>query len=130
MEIQWIEADVESATGTFDALDETLETYQVRKIWYMVESLEDAAAAVRELTARDYTVAQLAVRGDVAAFSEGYANVCVCTKDLFLDNEAAFAPLTSCVDVLVMDALSDHTAFACIRWLRRAKMAPLRVLWT
>lgn len=127
MDINWIDA---GAGATYDALDEALQTHQVRKIWYMVDSLEDVPEALRELGARDYTVATVANAADVCRFVDGYANVAVTTKDAFAANEHVFGPIASCVDVFVMDALDDHAAFACLRWWRSARPAALHVLWT
>jgi hypothetical protein len=130
MDIQWIEADGASPSATYDALDETLETYPIRRIWYIVEAAEDVARAARELGLRDYTVAAVANADDVRRFAQGYANVAMTTKDEFAAREADFLPLAGCVDVFVMDNLDDHAAFACIRWWRAARPATLRVLWT
>jgi hypothetical protein len=126
MDIQWIDL---GAGATYDALDETLQTHLVRKIWYIVDSQEDVPEALRELALRDYTVVTVSNAADARRFVDGYANVALTTKDELAVNENEFKPLSSSIDVLVMDSLGDHAAFACLRWWRRERPTTLHVLW-
>jgi len=135
MDIHWLDAD---KGGPYDALDAALQVHSVRKIWVVVPSEEDVAAAARELDARDYTVA---VGHDAAAFLAGYAKVLVCSKDTFQAHPQAFAPLATRRDaqggllcnVLVLADLTDHAASGCLQWWHRQTAgqhgAVLRVLW-